>query len=146
MKWLYRILAIANVANGLWMLAAPAGWFADLPAAVPDTGPFNSHFVRDLGVVFTVCGAGFAWCAENLDRALPVHLGITAFYAGHAATHVADILSGRLPASHWWIDMPAVFAPTVLLLCMAVALHRTPRPSALRDRGSRRSDLVERRP
>ncbi len=52
MKWLYRILAIANIANGLWMLAAPAGWFADLPAAVPDTGPFNAHFVRDLGVVF----------------------------------------------------------------------------------------------
>jgi hypothetical protein len=132
MKWLYRILAIANVANGLWMLAAPAGWFVRLPAAVPDTGPFNSHFVRDLGVVFAVCGAGFAWCAENLDRALPVHVGITAFYAGHAATHVADILTGRLPASHWWIDMPAVFAPTVLLLGMAVALHRTPRPPASR--------------
>ena len=106
------------------------GWFADLPAAVPDTGPFNSHFVRDLGVVFTVCGVGFAWCAENLEEALPVHLGITAFYAGHAATHVADILSGRLPASHWWIDMPAVFAPTVLLVLMAFGLPRSPRPTA----------------
>ena len=89
------MLAIANVANGLWMLAASAGWFVDIPAAVPDTGAFNAHFVRDLGVVFVVCGVGFAWCGENLDRALPVHLGITGFYAGHGATHVADILSGR---------------------------------------------------
>ncbi len=111
MQWLYRIFAILNVANGLWMLVAPAGWFVEIPAAVPDTGPFNAHLVRDLGVVYAVCGIGFAWCAENLDRALPVHVGITLFYAGHAATHVADILSGRLPASHWLIDTPAVFAP-----------------------------------
>jgi hypothetical protein len=30
-KWLYRIFAFLNVANGLWMLAAPAGWFGGLP-------------------------------------------------------------------------------------------------------------------
>jgi hypothetical protein len=54
------VFAILNVANGLRMLAAPAGWFVGIPAAVPDTGPFNAHLVRDLGVVYAVCGVGFA--------------------------------------------------------------------------------------
>jgi hypothetical protein len=123
-KWVYRVFAIFNVANGLWMLAAPAAWFVGIPAAVPDTGAFNPHLVRDLGVAFVVCGVGFAWCAENIDDALPVHVGLTLFYAGHAAIHVADIVSGRLPASHWLIDLPAVFVPTVVLSLMAVAVHR----------------------
>lgn len=127
MKWLYRILAILNIANGLWMLAAPADWFVGIPAAVPDTGPFNAHLVRDLGVVYAVCGVGFAWCADNLDRALPVHVGITSFYAGHAATHVFDIASGRLPPSHWLIDTPAVFLPAITLVAMAVVLRRRAR-------------------
>jgi hypothetical protein len=94
---------------------------------VPDTGSLNPHLVRDLGVAYTVCGIGFAWCAENLDRALPVHVGITSFYAGHAAIHVADIVSGRLPPSHWLIDTPAVFAPTIALVAMAAVLHRRAR-------------------
>jgi hypothetical protein len=126
-KWLYRILAILNIANGLWMLAAPAGWFVGIPAEVSDTGPFNAYLVRDLGVVYAVCGVGFAWCAENLDRALPVHVGIASFYAGHAATHVFDIASGRLPASHWLIDTPAVYLTAIMLVAMAVVLRRRAR-------------------
>jgi hypothetical protein len=124
MSALCWIFAVVNVANGLWMIFDPAGWFVGLPAAVPDTGPFNPHLVRDVGVAFTVCGIGFAWCAQNLDRALPVFVGIVLFNAGHAATHVADILEGRLPPSHWLIDTPAVFAPTIVLIVMGVVLAR----------------------
>jgi hypothetical protein len=126
-KWPYRVFAILNVANGLWMLAAPAGWFVGIPAAVPDTGPFNAHLVRDLGVVYAVCGIGLASCAENLDRALPVHIGITSFYAGHAVTHVIDIASGHLPSSHWLIDTPVVFLPAITLVAIAVVLRRRAR-------------------
>ena len=124
MTTLFWILAVVNVANGLWMLATPGGWFTGVPAAVPDTGPLNPHFVRDVGVVYLVSGVGLAWCARNLDRALPVLVGITAFHVGHALTHVADILTGRLPASHWLIDTPGVFAPTILLVMMALVLAK----------------------
>lgn len=123
MTTIYWILAVVNLANGLWMLASPPGWFVGIPAAVPDTGPLNPHFVRDVGVAYSVCGVGFAWCAKNLDRALPVHVGITLFYVGHALTHVFDILTGALPLAHWLIDTPAVFAPTILLLLMIPPLR-----------------------
>jgi hypothetical protein len=124
MTILFWVLAVINVANGLWMLATPAGWFTGVPAAVPDTGPLNEHFVRDVGVAYTVCGIGLAWCAQNLGRALPVLVGVAAFNVGHALTHVADILSGRLSASHWLIDTPGVFAPTILLVMLAFVLAK----------------------
>jgi hypothetical protein len=124
MSALLWIFAVANVANGLWMLFDPAGWYVGLPAAVPDTGPFNPHLVRDVGVAYSVCGIGFGWCAQNLERALPVFVGITLFYGGHAITHVADIVEGRLPPSHWLIDTPLVFAPTIVLVVMGTWLAR----------------------
>ena len=124
MSALLWIFAVVNVANGLWMLFDPAGWYVGLPAAVPDTGPFNPHLVRDVGVAFSVCGIGLAWCAQNLERALPVFVGITLFYGGHAIMHVADIVEGRLPPSHWLIDTPLVFAPTIVLVVMGAWLAR----------------------
>jgi hypothetical protein len=119
LRRIYLVLAGLNLANGLWMLVGPESWYLRLPAAVPDTGPFNPHFVRDIGAVFTVVAIGFAWCSANVDRCLPVHWGITLFFIGHAAIHVADILAGRLPHSHWGIDTPAVFLPPFLLVAMA---------------------------
>ena len=124
MSAFYWILAVVNVLNGVWMLADPAGWFTGIPAAVPDTGPFNPHFVRDVGVAYTVCGIGFGWCAMHLEQALAVNVGITLFNAGHAITHVADIIEGRLPPAHWLIDTPAVFAPTIARIVAATILAR----------------------
>ena len=47
--WLFLLLGAAMLGNALWMLAGPMHWYTELPAAVPDTGPFNAHFVRDIG-------------------------------------------------------------------------------------------------
>jgi hypothetical protein len=119
MKVLFRLFCVFMVANGLWMLVAPDSWYSELPAGVPDTGHFNPHFVRDVGVSFAVLGAGFGWCAANLERCYPVYLGLTAWFAGHAAVHVAGILAGRLPPAHWGVDALPVFLPTMLLLALS---------------------------
>lgn len=120
MKTLFWLSCVLLVANGLWMLVAPDSWHSDLPARVPDTGPFNPHFVRDIGVTFAVLGAGFGWCAANLERCYPVCLGLTAWFVGHAAIHAADILAGCLPYVHWGVDAPAVFLPAALLLGLSL--------------------------
>jgi len=120
----YWMLGLVSIVNGLWMLASPAGWFVGIPAAVTDTGPMNAHFVHDIGVVFCVVGAGAIWCARHLASCLPVHWGITGFYAGHALVHVVEISSGWLPHSHWWIDAPLVFLPAVLLIVIGLPATR----------------------
>ena len=120
----YWVLGLGTLANGIWMLISPATWYTELPAGVPDTGPLNSHFVHDLGVVFAIAGAGAIWCARNLERCAPVHVGITAFIAGHALVHVIELMVGLLPADHWWMDAPLVFVPAAILLAITPAILR----------------------
>jgi ABC-type branched-subunit amino acid transport system permease subunit len=120
LKLIYFIFSLLSLFNGAWMLFFPLSWYTDLPAAVPNTGPFNSHFVRDLGVVFLLVGLAFGWSTLNVDRSGQVHLALTAFFTGHALIHVTDILAGRLPHSHWLVDLAGVFAPALIMIILAV--------------------------
>src|SRR4249920_489782 len=47
------ILGIALAANGFVMLGAAV-------LGVAATGPFNAHFIRDVGVAYVLCGAALA--------------------------------------------------------------------------------------
>ena len=49
------ILAVFNVLNGLTMLFAGPTWWTSVPGA-SETGPFNPHFVQDVGAAFLVAG------------------------------------------------------------------------------------------
>lgn len=120
MRIAYALLGLANLVNGLWMLLAPTSWYYGLPAAVPDTGPLNLHFVRDIGAAFTTIGVAFLVTAPRAERHREVLLGAALFSGLHALIHVTDLASGRLGAEHWAIDLPGVFAPTILLLVLAL--------------------------
>ena len=119
LKLFYAIACVVSVINGIWMLFFPMSWYSYFPAAIPHTGPFNSHFVRDLGVTYLVVALGFGWCAANLERSRPVHLGLTIFFAGHALIHLVELLTGHLPPSHWLIDTPVVFVPALILIALS---------------------------
>lgn len=102
------------------MLATPARWYHDLPAGVPDTGPLNLHFVRDIGSAFTTIGVAFCVAAVRPDARRGVLLGATLFYVLHAVVHVTDLAAGRLAADHWLVDLPGVFLPALLLLVLCL--------------------------
>jgi len=125
-KWFYGIFGVGTLANGLWMLISPFTWYTKLPAAVPDTGPINFHFVHDIGVMFAVAGAGAMWCAKNLERCAPAHLMVTGLMAGHGLVHVVEIIAGKLPPSHWLIDLPSVFIPSAILIAITPMILRGP--------------------
>ena len=117
--------AVANLANAAWMLVDPAGWYLYLPAAVPDTGPFNAHFVRDVGSAFAVMGLALAFGALRPALRVPSLAFASGFYVLHALVHVADTVAGRLPASHWWIDLPGVYVPALVMLGVTALAART---------------------
>ena len=124
MGWLLLALGIGAVANAFWMLAGPMHWYQELPAAVPDTGPFNPHFVRDIGCAFLTVGVAQVWAAFA-PRWRPPLVAISAvFLVAHALLHIYDTLAGNLPHSHWWLDLPGVYLPALLLTVCALALHR----------------------
>ena len=124
LRLFYLIAAILSFANSIWMLLSPLSWYEKFPAEIPHTGPFNAHFVRDLGVVYFVVALAFAWSAKNVERSLVVHIALTVFFVGHALIHLADIAAGRLPHAHWLIDMPGVFVPALLMTIVAVPAVR----------------------
>jgi hypothetical protein len=115
MRAVFWIAGALSAANGLWMLASPVSWYHELPAAVPDTGPLNLHFVRDIGAAFLTFGVAFLVAAPRAERHRGVLLTATLFYALHALVHVADLAGGRLDAEHWLIDLPGVFLPAAVL-------------------------------
>ena len=124
MKAVYAILAVVSLANGIWMVAAPIHWYWNLPAAVPDTGPLNTHFVRDIGSAFGVMTAALLLAAARPALRVPMLGIVSMFYVLHALVHVTDTIAGRLPASHWSIDAPGVYVPALLLLGVTWAASR----------------------
>ncbi len=112
------------IVNAIWMLLGPAGWFENVPAAVPDTGPFNFHLVRDVGAAYLTSGAGLVWAARERAFRVPLVAIATLFNVLHAITHVQDTAAGRLPPAHWLIDSPAVYLPTLALLAMTAMAWR----------------------
>jgi hypothetical protein len=125
LKGFYVVSCLLSLFTGIWMLFFPLSWYSNFPAAIPHTGAFNSHFVRDLGVVYLTIALSFAWCASQLNLSRPVHLGLTFFFTGHALIHLFDILSGRLPQSHWATDLPLVFLPAVVMIALSIRSVRS---------------------
>src|ERR1051325_10623969 len=118
MMTVFWIVGVLNLANGLWMLLAPGHWYLHLPAGVPDTGPLNEHFVRDIGAAFTTFGLGFCWVAARPSRRFVVAALAASFFGLHAVVHVADLFTGRLHHGHWLIDLPGVFVPALIAIAL----------------------------
>lgn len=107
-------LGIALAANGLVMLGVPGAWYAAVPG-VTATGPFNAHFIRDIGAAYLVCGAALPWLASS-PAARPAALIGAAFLAIHAVIHLWDAAAGREHVHQLLIDLPSVFLPPVLAI------------------------------
>jgi len=120
------LLAALTLANALWMLVAPEAWYTNLPAGVPDTGPLNVHFVRDIGCAFLATGVALAWAARASQA--PVRLACVTlaalFVGGHAAVHLFDLANGALSERHWLLDLPGVFVPALILVALVVHFAR----------------------
>lgn len=118
------IFALSNLANGVWMLVDPVHWYHNLPAGVPDFGPLNEHFVRDIGCIFFLLGAALAlgaWLPRWRVAACALN---AAFYVLHAVVHVIDTLRGLVGPEHWLIDMSGVYVPAAIMTAITAVLAR----------------------
>ncbi len=120
------LFALGNLANALWMLADPVHWYQNLPAGVPDFGPLNEHFVRDIGCIYFLMGAVLAAGALLVRWRLAACAVTTLFYVLHAAVHVIDTRRGLVGPEHWWIDVPGVYLPAVILVGVTWMVARRP--------------------
>ena len=108
------------------MLADPPHWYTNLPAGVPDFGPLNEHFVRDIGCIFFLLGAGLVWSAFVPRWRVPACVAAAGFSVLHALVHVLDTARGLVGPEHWRIDMAGVYVPAVVLVLLTVLVARSP--------------------
>jgi hypothetical protein len=106
------VLGIGLAVNGITMLAAPYAWYLAIPG-VPENGPFNPHFVRDIGAAYLTAGASLLAFAAHPAARAAAQAG-TAFLALHALIHVWDAAAVRAHAHRLLADLPTVFLPPVL--------------------------------
>jgi peptidoglycan/LPS O-acetylase OafA/YrhL len=114
-RWIAAILAATNTANGLAMLFASSIWWAGVPG-VTETGPFNPHFVRDVGAGFLVAGLALAARAWR-PTYWPAAAAGAGFLAAHALIHVVMIATGH--DHHAGADLALVVLPAALALYSA---------------------------
>ncbi|MCW5729534.1 MAG: hypothetical protein KIT20_02155 [Alphaproteobacteria bacterium] len=105
------------ILNGAAMFAAPGFWFATLPG-VAESGPFNAHFVRDVGAAYIAVGLAIA-LARRL-RGLPAgfaYLPPALFLLLHAATHLVEAGHHGPPGGlALGAELIGVYLPALLLL------------------------------
>ncbi|MDO8902543.1 MAG: hypothetical protein Q7V15_14445 [Phenylobacterium sp.] len=107
------LLGLGLGANGLFMLWAPFDWYEATPGVVK-TGPFNGHFVRDVGAAYLVCAVALAVSAWKPRKAWPALLAAGGFLSLHAGVHLSDTICGRSSLGDLARDLPGVFLPALL--------------------------------
>ncbi len=119
MRILAGLLALVLAGNGVVMLAAGPWWYGAVPGVI-ETGPFNPHFVKDIGAAYLVCGAAFAWRAWRPGSGRSATVAAAAFLVLHAAIHVGDALAG----GHAGHALARDFAGVFLLAALAAFTAR----------------------
>jgi hypothetical protein len=120
------LLGLGLLANGLFMLLFPATWYPAIPG-VSATGPYNPHFIRDIGAAYGVAAAGLL-ALVRWPQAWPAAVAGSSFLLLHAAVHVFDALQGRIAAGHLINDALLVLAPA--LAALALSWPRKANPTA----------------
>jgi hypothetical protein len=112
------LLAIVNLGNGLFMLAAPGDWYFAVPG-VTGTGPFNQHFIRDIGLIYALIGIGlFIGALRPLARSY-LWGAAAAWLTGHALFHFWEVAVGICGPSALPRDFPGVTLPAIVALLLA---------------------------
>lgn len=117
------LLGFAMLANGSWQLVAPEGWYWAIPG-VPDRGPFNQHFVRDLGIIYAMTGIGLILGALYPQQRFGYWWAPCFWLVGHALFHVWEVLVGLCGPASLLQDFAGVTLPALLSLALLLSARR----------------------
>ena len=99
--------------NGLFMLVAPLVWYYFVPG-VTDTGFFNQHFIRDIGIIQLFLGVAFGIGMIRPERRIGLWAGATLWLIAHAVFHLWEVAVGICSPSVIPRDFPAVTLPAII--------------------------------
>lgn len=111
--------------NGIFMLVAPLAWYELVPG-VTDTGFFNQHFVRDIGIVQLFLGVAFIVGLLRPERRIGLWAAATLWLCAHALFHLWEVAAGICAPSVIPRDFPAVTLPALVGIALTLwAIRRS---------------------
>lgn len=113
---LIATLSLLAAAGGGWMLADPLGWYFAVPG-VAEHGPFNGHFVRDIGIGYVTLAVMLGLAARRADRRRDLLWLATLWLGAHTGLHGLEADLG--PSV-----LAGVVLPAVLTAGLAVTAKR----------------------
>ena len=122
-RWVVALFGLFHGVNGLIMLVAPTYWYAAVPG-VSMTGPFNPHFVTDIGLAFLASGIGMLFALRRGQVAATLALAGSVWPALHALFHVWGWVTDHMPGSPTLWASEAAGVVIVGLLGAGLALAR----------------------
>jgi hypothetical protein len=128
-RFLCGVIGGVGALNGAFMLIDGARWYDSVPG-LPHTGPFNPHFVADIGAAYLVASLALIARAWR-PRYWPAAVAGAAFMMAHALIHVADLTLGR--SGDWRVDVLLVIVPAALALWATLPERDTPIASAAKE-------------
>jgi len=112
-------------ANGLFMLVAPAVWYEFVPG-VTDTGFYNQHFIRDIGIIQLFLGLAFGIGMFRPERRIGLWAAATLWLIAHAVFHLWEVAVGICSPSVLVRDFPAVTMPAIFGVALTLwAIRRS---------------------
>jgi len=118
------LLGFVMVVNATWQLVAPESWYWAIPG-VPDRGPFNQHFVRDMGIIYALTGVGLILGALRPHQRFGYWWAPTVWLVGHALLHFWEVLVGICGPASLLEDFAGVTLPALTALVLLVYARRT---------------------
>jgi hypothetical protein len=123
-RWLAAVTGGLLLANGLAMLFAGLWWYGAVPG-VTSTGPYNAHFIRDIGAIYVTAALSLAWFAWRPAQGWPAMAAAATWLVLHAAIHVYDAACGVHPLSDVRRDVVGIYLLAAIPL--ALSLIRKPK-------------------
>lgn len=104
---------ILMLVNGLFMLIAPLTWYYFVPG-VTDTGFFNQHFIRDIGIIQIFISLAYYIGLTHPEYRILLWTAATAWLIAHALFHFWEVAVGICSPSVIPRDFPAVTLPAII--------------------------------
>jgi len=87
---------------------------------VTSTGPFNQHFLRDIGLIFVFLGGAFLLGTARPQVRVLLWGASAIWLLGHALFHFWEVAVGICSPSDLVRDFPAVTLPAIIAVVLTL--------------------------
>ena len=115
-------LGVVLTANATWQLVAPEAWYWAIPG-VADRGPFNQHFVRDIGIIYLLSGIGLILGGVRPEQRFTFWWAPAVWLMGHAVFHLWEVLAGVCGPESLVEDFAGVTLPGLITVALLMYAH-----------------------